>query len=316
MGSSAELAGFLASHERVFVLTGAGCSTASGIPDYRDEQGAWKRRQPITFQELTRSEAKRRRYWARSLLGWRHMGAARPNTAHFALAELEGLGRVSLLVTQNVDGLHRRAGSREVLDLHGSLEQVECLACGRAVPRAEHQARLAEHNPHFLEARGRMAPDGDMDLEDVEYDSFRVLDCEVCGGLLKPGVVFFGESVPKVRVERAYAALEASEALLVVGSSLMVFSGYRFAHRAAQRGQPIAILNRGRTRADGLASLKVEAEVGESLAVAVAALGAAPTAESRSAAASAGSVSATGAPVARASAARDSAFGEGGVGSG
>lgn len=312
MGSSADLAGFLARHDRLFVLTGAGCSTASGIPDYRDEQGAWKRRQPITFQELTRNEAKRRRYWARSLLGWRHMGAARPNTAHFALAELEGLGRVSLLVTQNVDGLHRRAGSRDVLDLHGSLEHVECLGCTRTVPREEHQARLAEQNPHFLEVSGRIAPDGDMDLEDVDYDAFRVLDCEVCGGLLKPGVVFFGESVPKARVERAYAALEQSEALLIVGSSLMVFSGYRFAHRAALRGQPIAILNRGRTRADGLATLKIEAEVGESLAVALGGLRAAPRGEPYSA----GGAPAAGERASGQHASGQHAFGEGRIGSG
>lgn len=274
MGSVADLAGFLGRYERLFVLTGAGCSTASGIPDYRDEQGAWKRRQPITYQELTRSESTRRRYWARSLLGWRHMGEARPNAAHYALAELERLGRISLLVTQNVDGLHQRAGSRRVLDLHGRLERVECLACGADTSREGHQARLGELNPHFLGMSGRVAPDGDMDLEGVDYESFQVPGCLRCGGLLKPGVVFFGESVPKERVERAYAALEASEAMLVVGSSLMVFSGYRFAHRAAQRGKPIVILNRGRTRADGLAQLKLEADIGEAISLAVTALSA------------------------------------------
>lgn len=269
MGTAADLAGFLGRHQRILVLTGAGCSTASGIPDYRDEQGAWKRRQPITFQELLKSEQKRQRYWARSLLGWRHMGVARPNAAHHALAALERSGRVSLLVTQNVDGLHERAGSRDVLDLHGNLREVVCLACDYATPRDEHQVHLATLNPGFLELRGRVAPDGDMDLEGADYDGFRVPDCPACGGLLKPGVVFFGESVPKSRVERAYRALEQSDALLVVGSSLMVFSGYRFAHRAAQQGLPIAILNRGRTRGDVLASLKVEAEIGETLSLAV-----------------------------------------------
>lgn len=274
MGSLADLAAFLGSHRRVLVLTGAGCSTASGIPDYRDEHGAWKRRQPITIEELVSSDRVRRRYWARSLHGWRHMGAARPNAAHHALAALERRGSVSLLVTQNVDGLHQRAGSRRVLDLHGSLDEVVCLSCDFTTSREEHQATLATLNPEFLELSGRVAPDGDMDLDGAHYEAFRVPDCPDCGGVLKPGVVFFGEAVPKPRVERAYAALDDSDALLVVGSSLMVFSGYRFAHRAARQGMPIAILNRGRTRGDALASLKVEAEIGEALSVAVTALGA------------------------------------------
>lgn len=265
MGRLAELAAFLNGHQRIFVLTGAGCSTASGIPDYRDEQGAWKRRQPITLQELTGSERVRRRYWARSLLGWRHLGAAYPNVAHYALAELERRGRMALLVTQNVDGLHRRAGSRAVLDLHGTLDEVECLGCGATSSRDEHQARLVAENPRFLELTGRVAPDGDMDLEGADYDAFRVPACGTCRGVLKPRVVFFGEAVPRLRVEQAYEALARSDALLVVGSSLMVFSGYRFVHRAVQRRMPIAILNRGRTRGDGLASLKVEAEIGETL---------------------------------------------------
>jgi NAD-dependent SIR2 family protein deacetylase len=269
MGTSADLAAFLRTHARIFVLTGAGCSTASGIPDYRDEQGAWKRQQPITLQELLRSEHKRKRYWARSLLGWRTMGEALPNAAHYALAQLEQSGRVALLVTQNVDGLHRRAGSRDVLDLHGTLDEVECLACGVVSSREEHQLRLAALNPEFLQLRGALAPDGDMDLLGADYDSFHVPGCSSCGGLLKPRVVFFGESVPKQRVDQAYAALECSDALLVVGSSLMLFSGYRFAHRAAQRGTPIAILNRGRTRADSLASLKIEEEIGAALEIAV-----------------------------------------------
>ncbi len=274
MGSVVDLAAFLGSHRRVLVLTGAGCSTASGIPDYRDEHGAWKRRQPITLEELLGSDLVRRRYWARSLHGWQHMGAVRPNAAHHALAALERRGSVSLLVTQNVDGLHQRAGSREVLDLHGNLGEVLCLKCDYATSREEHQITLAALNPEFLELSGRVAPDGDMDLDGASYDTFRVPGCPACGGVLKPGVVFFGESVPKARVERAYAALESSDALLVVGSSLMVFSGYRFAHRAARRGVPIAILNRGRTRGDALASLKVEAEIGEALGAAVSTLGA------------------------------------------
>ncbi len=263
--SSSSLASFLRVHERIFVLTGAGCSTASGIGDYRDETGAWKRAQPITFKEFTGNEHARRRYWARSLIGFRHISGAAPNDSHHALAELERSGKVSLLVTQNVDGLHQKAGSQNVVDLHGAMDEIECLGCRRTTARVEHQQRLENANPSFATLGGAAAPDGDADLENVDYGSFLVLPCASCGGLLKPKVVFFGENVPSERVARAYAALEDSDAALVVGSSLMVFSGYRFAHRAAKLGLPLAIVNRGRTRADELARLKVGGDVGATL---------------------------------------------------
>jgi NAD-dependent SIR2 family protein deacetylase len=259
-----DLARFLRSHERLFVLTGAGCSTASGIPDYRDAQGAWKRRPPVTFAAFTGSEAVRRRYWARSTVGWPRMASAQPNRAHFALARLEQKARRLDLVTQNVDGLHARAGSERVLDLHGRIAEVRCLACGARSARADLQRRLLEANPGWGPRTASIAPDGDADLE-VDTRSFHVPACADCGGVLKPDVVFFGENVPPSRVARAYAALQASDAVLVVGSSLRVFSGWRFVRAAHERSLPIAILNLGRTRADDVATLHVRAPCGEAL---------------------------------------------------
>jgi len=249
----------------VFVLTGAGVSTESGIPDYRDEQGAWKLRPPIQYKEFTFSAARRQRYWSRSALGWARMSSARPNPAHRALASLEGLGLLPLLVTQNVDGLHQAAGARNVVDLHGRLDQVVCLDCGQRSPRQALQARLANLNPGWLSRAASVAPDGDADPGDADARDFRVPSCEACGGVLKPDVVFFGEHVPPERVKRAFDALSRARSLLVVGSSLMVFSGYRFARAAAQKKLPIAIVNRGRTRADELATVKVEESAGEFL---------------------------------------------------
>lgn len=260
----AGLAGFVARAERLFVLTGAGCSTDSGIPDYRDEDGDWKRRQPIRYAEFTRSDAMRRRYWARSMIGWPRMANAQPNDAHRALATLEASGRIDLLVTQNVDGLHQAAGSEAVLDLHGRIAHVVCLGCGARSTRDAMQARLREANPSWVGLAAGTAPDGDADLE-VDTDAFEIPDCERCGGMLKPDVVFFGESVPPRRVEQAYASVAASDALLVVGSSLMVFSGLRFVRAAVKAGTPVAILNRGRTRADDDAALKVEEACGPAL---------------------------------------------------
>jgi NAD-dependent SIR2 family protein deacetylase len=249
----------------VFVLTGAGVSTESGIPDYRDEQGAWKLRPPIQYKEFTQSEARRQRYWSRSVLGWARMRSARPNPAHQALASLEARGLLTLLVTQNVDGLHQAAGTRNVVDLHGRIDQVVCLACGRRSSREGLQARLAALNPNWLTPAASIAPDGDADPGDADARGFRVADCEECGGVLKPDVVFFGEHVPADRVKRAFDALAQARSLLVVGSSLMVFSGYRFARAAAQKKLAIAIVNRGRTRADELSMAKVEASAGEFL---------------------------------------------------
>jgi NAD-dependent SIR2 family protein deacetylase len=249
----------------VFVLTGAGVSTESGIPDYRDEQGEWKHRPPIQYREFIGSEARRQRYWARSVLGWPRLRAARSNPAHLALAELEKRGLSSLLVTQNVDGLHQAAGSQNVVDLHGRIDQIVCMGCGERSSRESLQARLSELNPEWVQRAALTAPDGDADPGDADLESFRVAACSNCGGVLKPDVVFFGEHVPAERVARAFRALESARTLLVVGSSLMVFSGYRFVRKAAERKLAIAIVNRGRTRGDPLATLKLEASAGQLL---------------------------------------------------
>jgi NAD-dependent SIR2 family protein deacetylase len=262
------LAGFLERHRRLFVLTGAGCSTASGIPDYRDESGAWRQHRPMSFAEFTSSAAARRRYWAGSLRGWPRVRDARPNPAHAALARLEAAGRVARVVTQNVDGLHAKAGSRRVLDLHGRLDVVECLDCGARVGREDVQALLVSWNRGQGDAWAAPRPDGDARPAAVD-EGFRVPDCRECGGVLKPCVVFFGESVPKPRVAEAWAALEEADALLVVGSSLMVYSGYRFVLAAVEKGLPVAAVNLGRTRADPLLALKVAGDCSEALADAV-----------------------------------------------
>jgi len=256
---------FVHSHEKLFVLTGAGCSTGSGIPDYRDADGEWKRGRPIMLQDFIADERARQRYWARSLVGFRRMRAARPNDAHRALAALESQGRITELVTQNVDGLHQAAGSRGVIDLHGRIDVVRCLACDQRIPRELVQAELVERNPDFASLDALEAPDGDAALDGIDFAPFKMPSCGACGGLLKPDVVFFGERVPAERVQQAFAALEAADAMLVVGSSLMVYSGYRFAQAAAQAGKPIAALNLGRTRADELLSLKVTERCTEAL---------------------------------------------------
>lgn len=239
------------------MLTGAGCSTDSGIPDYRDENGDWKRARPVMFQAFVGDLDTRRRYWARSLVGWRRFGHARPNDAHRALARLEQQGRTEVLVTQNVDGLHQSAGSAEVIDLHGRMDQVRCLGCERRSGRERLQRRLLELNPDWARLDARDAPDGDADLEGLDFSSFEIPACEDCGGLLKPDVVFFGESVPRERVAAALEAVHRADAILVIGSSLMVYSGYRFAQAASKAGKPIAAVNLGRTRADALLALKV-----------------------------------------------------------
>lgn len=250
---------------RLVVLTGAGCSTGSGIPDYRGPDGAWTRREPMRYQAYVRSEAARRRYWARAYAGWAAFSAARPNAAHRAIARWEADGRIDHLVTQNVDGLHRAAGSRRVVDLHGDLSVVRCLDCGERTPREDLQDRMRAANPDWLERTDRPAPDGDADLESARFDRFVVPPCTRCGGVLKPDVIFFGESVPPDRVARAMRRVEEADALLVVGSSLMVWSGFRFAKAAAGRGVPLAIVNRGATRADDLAAVKVDDDCGRVL---------------------------------------------------
>jgi NAD-dependent SIR2 family protein deacetylase len=257
VASADSLVEFVERHPKLFVLTGAGCSTESGIPDYRDAAGEWKRRPPITYQLFVGNEHARKRYWARSLVGFRRIRHARPNGAHQSLASLEQRGRVVQLVTQNVDGLHQAAGSQNVIDLHGRIDTVRCLNCDQRSPRDHLQLELERLNPHFASLDAADAPDGDADLDDVAFDAFDVPACDACGGLLKPDVVFFGEGVPGPRVQRAMAAIEHSDAMLVVGSSLMVYSGYRFAAAAADAGKPIAAINLGRTRADYLLTLKI-----------------------------------------------------------
>lgn len=267
-----ELVDFATRHPRLFVLTGAGCSTESGIPDYRDVRGEWKRPSPVTFQAFTGEDATRRRYWARSLVGFPTMAHARPGAAHRALAGLEAAGRVELLLTQNVDGLHEAAGSRRAIDLHGRIDTIRCLGCEARTPRTLFQAELRRRNPRWAELEARAAPDGDADLDGLDFSGFDVPDCPLCGGMLKPDVVFFGESVPRQRIADAFAALEAADAVLVAGSSLMVYSGFRFVQAAAKAAKPIAAVNLGRTRADDLFDLKVEQPVGETLAALAATL--------------------------------------------
>lgn len=263
------LAAFVRRHPRLFVLTGAGCSTDSGIPDYRDAEGQWKRPQPVTFQAFLGDAAVRQRYWARSLVGWRVMGQARPGAAHHALAQLQAQGFVELLLTQNVDGLHQAAGSQPVIDLHGRIDTVCCMACGTRSQRAHLQDRLAALNPAWTVLHAGTAPDGDADLEGRDFGAFVVPACTACGGVLKPDVVFFGEAVPRARVDAACAALDRSDALLVAGSSLMVYSGLRFVQRAHAAGKPVAAVNLGRTRADDLLALKLAQPVGPTLAALV-----------------------------------------------
>jgi len=255
---SATLRDFIDQRKRLFILTGAGCSTSSGIPDYRDGDGKWKRAQPVTYQAFMGEEATRRRYWARGMVGWRRFRRARPNDAHRALARLEAMGRTELLLTQNVDRLHQAAGSARVIDLHGRLDLVRCMDCEQRTSRDELQEELALLNPDWLDLDAADAPDGDADLEGADFASFAVPSCRRCGGVLKPDVVFFGENVPRDRVEAAARHLASADAMLIVGSSLMVYSGFRFVQMAASAGKPVAAINLGRTRADALFTLKVE----------------------------------------------------------
>jgi NAD-dependent SIR2 family protein deacetylase len=250
---------FVERHPRLFVLTGAGISIDSGIPGYRDENGEWKRSPPITLQAFLGSESMRRRYWARSMIGWPTVGLAQPNGAHRALARLEAAGRVGMLVTQNVDGLHQRAGSGSVIELHGSIGRVHCLDCGAQYARASIQPQLEARNPAMMGAIAEPAADGDAHFDFDGANAFDVPACAACGGMLKPSVVFFGENVPRERVAAASDALDAADAVLVVGSSLMVYSGYRFCAWAHKLGKPVAAINLGKTRADPLLALKVTA---------------------------------------------------------
>lgn len=261
-----QLAALLAARG-VLVLSGAGLSTESGIPDYRGVTGSRRRGTPMTFQEFTASAADRRRYWARSHLGLRSITGARPNAGHRAVARLAAAGHVSGVITQNVDGLHAAAGTPQAVELHGSLSRVVCLGCGSRSSRARLDARLEAANPGFRAAvSGHAAPDGDAAVPDADVARFRIVACEDCGtGTLKPDVVFFGENVPAPRVHHCYDLVDAAAALLVLGSSLTVMSGLRFVRRAARRGIPVAIVNQGATRGDPLATVRLDVPLGATL---------------------------------------------------
>ena len=251
---------------RVVVLSGAGLSTESGIPDYRGPSGALRRHAPMTYQAFVGSEQARRRYWARSYLGWRQIAGARPNAGHHAVADLQASGLVDGIITQNVDGLHQAAGAADVIELHGGLDLVVCLTCGLRDTRTRMDERLRAANADFVAHVATINPDGDADLSDDDLDGFVPVGCAYCtSDLVKPDVVFFGENVPRPRVDACYSLVEGAASLLVLGSSLTVMSGLRFVRRAAALGIPVAIVNLGPTRGDDLASVKVEAPLGDLL---------------------------------------------------
>ena len=248
------------------VLSGAGLSTESGIPDYRGPTGSARKFAPMTYQTFTRDAAARQRYWARSHVGWRVIGRAEPNAGHHAVADLQRAGLVSAVLTQNVDGLHQAAGARDVVELHGNIDRVVCLDCGQTTARTELDRRLRAANPAFAALAAAVNPDGDVDLADADVAVFRPVDCARCrAGVLKPDVVFFGESVPAERVDRCFAAVAGARLLLVLGSSLTVMSGRRFVLRAAKLGIPVAIVNQGPTRGDPYAAVKIDAPLGAAL---------------------------------------------------
>jgi NAD-dependent SIR2 family protein deacetylase len=248
------------------VLSGAGLSTESGIPDYRGPTGTLRRHGPMTYQEFVGSAAARRRYWARSHLGWRQIAAARPNSGHFGVATFQQRGVLRGIITQNVDGLHQAAGAQDVIELHGGLDLVVCLGCGMRESRLALDSRLRRANPDFAAVTTQVNPDGDAELSEAQLDGFVPVDCTRCrSDLIKPDVVFFGENVPRPRVDACYALVEGARSVLVLGSSLTVMSGLRFVRRAAALGIPVAIVNQGETRGDPLADLKVEAPLGEVL---------------------------------------------------
>jgi NAD-dependent SIR2 family protein deacetylase len=257
----------------VVILSGAGLSTESGIPDYRGPSGRARRAEPMTYQAFVGGQAARQRYWARSHLGWRHVARAAPNAGHRAVAELERRRLVSGIITQNVDGLHQVGGARQVIELHGSLDRVLCLSCGQRTSRTELDERLRTANPGWAADITMINPDGDAVLGDGAVGRFRVVDCLRCGGLLKPDVVFFGENVPRPRVDECYALVERAATLVVLGSSLTVMSGYRFVRQAARLGIPVVIVNQGATRGDAHAVARLDAPLGPTLTTLVEQLG-------------------------------------------
>jgi NAD-dependent SIR2 family protein deacetylase len=258
-GNADELAGFLGRYPTLLLLTGAGMSTASGIPAYRDRDGVRRGGAPVHGPDFRRDEAVRKRYWARSMAGWPALARAEPNAGQRAIAELEANGKLTAIVTQNVDGLHQRAGSVNLVELHGNIHCVVCVECGARFPRGAIQLLLEQANPDLAGLMALPAPDGDARLEPERLENFRVPRCMHCAGMLKPDVVFFGDGVPPSCTAAAERELAQADALLVVGSSLMVYSGYRLCRLAAQSGKPIAAINLGMTRADHLLALKTEA---------------------------------------------------------
>jgi NAD-dependent SIR2 family protein deacetylase len=256
----------------VLVLSGAGLSTESGIPDYRGPTGLARRATPMTYQTFTASQDARRRYWARSHLGWRHIGQAVPNLGHHAVAELGRRRLLAGVITQNVDGLHQAAGAAGVTELHGSLHRVICLSCGQRTVRTDLHRRLAAANPGWDAGPALINPDGDAVLTDDATESFRVVDCASCDGVLKPDVVFFGENVPRPRVQACYAMVEQASSLVVLGSSLTVMSGFRYVRHAARVPVPVVIVNQGATRGDAYAAATLDAPLGRVLTDLVAAL--------------------------------------------
>lgn len=269
---TARLIEWLATHPRLVVLTGAGLSAASGIPTYRDHNGQWQHSKPISHSEFIQSHDARQRYWARSMVGWPLMRDARPNCAHLALAQLESLDRVHLLITQNVDRLHQRAGSQRVVDLHGRLDRVICRDCRASYPRESIQHDLQHSNNPIPLPAASARPDGDSDLSHDQVASMIFPDCKACNGMLMPDVVFFGGSVPAERVQQCRRAIEEADALLVIGSSLTVYSGFRFCRQAEKLRKPIGIINPGQTRADPLAQLRLSTDCGPLLTGLLAAL--------------------------------------------
>lgn len=267
-----ELADAIAANPSLLVLTGAGISARSGIPTYRDKQGNWLHRRPIQHKEFIEQKQQRQRYWARSMLGWQTIANARPNEAHRALVQLERGGFIKMLVTQNVDNLHQRAGQSEVIDLHGNLTKVLCLDCGNSVCRAELQQQLVNDNPELVQFITQMdsrhtapRPDGDADIDDFPMESVKLPYCHRCHGTLMPDVVFFGGTVPRDKVHRASTCLDNANALLIIGSSLQVYSGFRFCRLAAECNKPIFMINQGLSRADSMLSLKVEQDCSSTL---------------------------------------------------
>jgi NAD-dependent SIR2 family protein deacetylase len=254
----------------VVILSGAGLSTESGIPDYRGPSGLARRAEPMTYQAFAAGAAARQRYWARSHQGWRHVARAAANAGHHAVAELEHRGLLAGIITQNVDGLHQAAGAQRVVELHGGLDRVICLRCGQRTSREELDQRLRAANPGWDPRPAEMNPDGDAAASGDQVERFHVVDCASCGGLLKPDVVFFGENVPRPRVAGCYAMVDSAGALLVLGSSLTVMSGYRFVRHAAKLAIPVVIVNRGPTRGDAQACLTIDAPLGQTLTALVA----------------------------------------------